>query len=107
MVLALLLSACSSSVNVERHAFSLAEKNRLAINKVRIGQTFAEVEKIMGPPERRAARVRFDGLSVEEWSYVTDYVRKMDGLVLFVGGRVEEVQSTSWDKRVRDEMAKD
>lgn len=106
--LALLLAACASStVNVERHAFALAEKNRTAINQVRVGQTFVEVEKIMGPPERRAARVRFDGLSVEEWSYVTDYVRKMDGLILFVGGRVEEIQSTSWDKRIRDEMARE
>jgi hypothetical protein len=100
-------ASSSDTVNVERHAFELAEKNRAALNKVRLGQTYVEVERIMGPPERRAARLRYDGVSVEEWSYVTDYVRKMDGLILFVGGKVEEIQSTSWDKRIRDQMATD
>ena len=99
-------STADGVVNVERHAFDLAEKNRTRLNKVRLGQTFVEVERVMGPPERRAARLRYDGVSIEEWSYVTDYVRKMDGLILFVGGKVEEIQSTSWDKRVRDELAK-
>lgn len=95
----------AGTVNVERHAFALAEANRARINKVRLGQTFVEVEKIMGPPERRAARLRYDHVSVEEWSYITDYVRKMDALILFVGGKVQEIQSTSWDKRIRDSMA--
>lgn len=94
-------------VNIERHAFNLAEKNRTRLNKVRLGQTFVEVEKVMGPPERRAARLRYDGVSIEEWSYVTDYVRKMDGLILFVGGKVEEIQSASWDKKVRDQLSMD
>ncbi len=95
---------CSTGVDIDRHAFELAEKNRAALNKVRLGQTFVEVARIMGPPERRAARLRYDGVSIEEWSYVTDYVRKMDALILFVGGKVEEIQSTSWDKRVRDTL---
>jgi hypothetical protein len=92
---------CASSdvVNVPRHAFELAEKNRAHVNEVRLGQTFVEVEKIMGPPERRAARRRYDGVSIEEWSYITDYVRKMDALILFVGGKVEEIQSTPWEER--------
>lgn len=112
LVLATLLTVagCSSGprpvadgiVNVERHAFELAEKNRARVNKVRLGLTLVEVERIMGPPERRAARLRFDGVSIEEWSYVTDYVRKMDALFVFVGGKLEEIQSTSWDKRIRD-----
>jgi outer membrane protein assembly factor BamE (lipoprotein component of BamABCDE complex) len=95
---------CSTApcVNVERHAFDLAESNRAKVNRVRLGLTFTEVEKILGPPERRAARLRFDGVSVEEWSYITDYVRKMDALIVFVGGKVAEIQSTSWDKRIRD-----
>jgi hypothetical protein len=101
----LLLVACRSvpcaangeTVNVERHALHLAEANRTRVNKVRLGQTLAEVEKIMGPPERRATRLRYDGLSIEEWSYITDYVRKMDALILFVGGKVEEIQSTPWE----------
>ncbi len=105
LVLAL-LGGCSS-VNVERHAFRLAETNRARINKVRLGQTLVEVERIMGPPERRAARLRYDGVSIEEWSYITDYVRKMDALILFVGGKVAEIQSTSWDKRIRDSLAEE
>ncbi|HYI12827.1 MAG TPA: hypothetical protein VEK57_27505 [Thermoanaerobaculia bacterium] len=91
-------------MNVERHAFALAETNRARVNKIRLGQTLVEVEKIMGLPERRAARLRYDGVSIEEWSYITDYVRKMDALILFVGGKVQEIQSTSWDKRIRDSL---
>ena len=91
LVLFFVLAACSSG-----HA--LAEKNRARINKVRLGQTLVEVERIMGPPERRAARLRYDGVSIEEWSYVTDYMRKMDSLILFVGGKVQEIQSAPWEK---------
>jgi hypothetical protein len=99
-VLLVLLAACGTTgVNIDRHAFDLAERNRARINKVRLGQTFVEVERVMGPPERRAARLRFDGVSIEEWSYITDYVRKMDALILFVGGKVEEIQSTPWKDR--------
>ena len=96
---------CATGVNVERHAFELAEKNRVRLTQVRLGQTLVEVQRVMGPPARRAARLRYDGVSIEEWSYVTDYVRKMDALILFVGGKVEEIQSTSWDKRIRDTIA--
>ena len=95
---------CSTAVDVERHAFALAEKNRAKVNQIRLGQTLVEVQRIMGPPERRAARLRYDGVSVEEWSYITDYVRRMDALVVFVGGKVQEIQSTSWDKRIRDSL---
>ncbi len=92
------------SVNIARHAFTLAETNRTRVNKIRLGQTLIEVERIMGPPERRAARLRYDGVSVEEWSYITDYVRKMDALILFVGGKVQEIQSTPWEEQDRDSM---
>lgn len=107
-LLVLFVVGCSTNpVNIERHAFALAEKNRAQINKVRLGLTLVEVQRVMGPPERRAARLRYDGVSIEEWSYITDYVRKMDALVVFVGGKVEEIQSTSWDKRIRDSLAAD
>ena len=105
VVLCFAVLGCATGVNVERHAFRLAEKNRAKITTVRLGQTLVEVQRIMGPPERRAARLRCDGVSVEEWSYITDYVRKMDALVVFVGGKVQEIQSTSWDKRIRDELS--
>jgi hypothetical protein len=89
---------CATGVNVERQAFRLAEQNRSRVNRIRLGQTLVEVQKIMGPPERRAARLRYDGVSIEEWSYITDYVRKMDALILFVGGKVQEIQSTPWEE---------
>jgi len=92
----------NGSVNIARHAFTLAETNRTRVNKIRLGQTLVEVERIMGPPERRAARLRYDGVSIEEWSYITDYVRKMDALILFVGGKVQEIQSTPWEEQDRD-----
>ena len=101
--LLLILTLGCSSVNVERHAFRLAETNRTRINQVRLGQTLVEVQRIMGPPERRAARLRYDGVSIEEWSYITDYIRKMDGLIVFVGGKVAEIQSAPWEKENRDE----
>jgi len=99
LLVPLALTVCLGCVNVARHAFVLAENNRAHLNKVRLGQTLVEVERVMGPPERRAARLRYDGVSIEEWSYVTDYVRKMDALILFVGGKVAEIQSSSWEER--------
>jgi len=90
-------------VNVARLAYQAAETNRTRVNTIRLGQTLVEVQRIMGPPERRAARLRYDGVSIEEWSYITDYVRKMDALILFVGGKVQEIQSTPWEERIPDE----
>jgi len=101
--LLLSLGCATQGVNIDRHAFALAEKNRAGINKVRLGQTLVEVERLMGPPERRATRLRYDGVSIEEWSYLTDYVRKMDSLILFVGGKVEEIQSAPWEERSEGE----
>ena len=99
IVLALAAFGCATGVDVDRHAFQLAENNRANVNRIRLGQTLVEVQRIMGPPERRAARLRYDGVSIEEWSYVTDYVRKMDSLIVFVGGKVQEIQSTPWEER--------
>ena len=98
-LVALLLAASLGCVNISRHAFELAEKNRAHLQRVRLGQTLVEVERIMGPPERRAARQRYDGVSIEEWSYITDYVRKEDALILFVGGKVAEIQTAPWGEK--------
>ncbi len=85
-------------VCVPLHAFRVAEQNQAHIDKLHIGQTLAEVQRIMGkPPERRNARLRFDGISIEEWSYLTDYVRKQDTTITFVGGEVDEIRATSWE----------
>lgn len=86
-------------VSVPRYAFARAQENQSRVNQLRLGQTLAEVQQLMGrPPERRSTRLRFDGLSIEEWSYITDYVRKMDSTITFVGGKVEEIRSASWEE---------
>jgi hypothetical protein len=90
LLAALLGSGC---IVVPLHQFRVATRNEQHIAQVRIGQTLAEVERIMGPPERRNARVRFDGLSVEEWTYLTDAIRRTDTTITFVGGKVEEVRA--------------
>lgn len=87
-------------VSVSRYAFRTALENQQHIDQLRIGQTLAEVERIMGkPPERRNARVRYDGISIEEWSYLTDYVRKQDTTITFVGGKVDEIRATTWTEK--------
>ena len=98
ITLSAILLVCNACVIVPLHAFRAAERNQAHVGKLRIGQTLAEVERIMGkPPERRNARVRFDGISIEEWSYITDYVRKQDTTITFVGGKVDEIRATSWE----------
>jgi hypothetical protein len=78
----------------------MAEENQQHINRIRIGQTLAEVEHAMGKgPEKRSTRLRFDGLSIEEWSYVSDYLRKADTTITFVGGKVVEIRVVPWEEK--------
>lgn len=96
--LLLLVALPGCTVNVRRYAFNTALENQRHIDKLRIGQTLSEVERIMGKgPERRNAHVRFDGISIEEWSYITDYVRRMDTTITFVGGKVDEIRAAPWE----------
>ena len=82
------------------HAFRLAEANQHHINRIRLGQTLAEVEKTMTHgPERRSTRLRYDGLSIEEWSYLTDYMRHADTMITFVGGKVVEIRVVPWEEK--------
>lgn len=93
----LLLTSC---VVVPWTAARRAGENQRNINRVRLGQTLAEVEKIMGRgPEKRSTRLRFDGLSIEEWTYVTDYIHRADTAITFVGGKVEEIRSVPWEEK--------
>jgi hypothetical protein len=80
-----------------------ALENQKRVNQLRMGQTLAEVERVMGGgPERRHARVRFDGVAIEEWSYSTDPQRKLDTVITFVGGKVEEINTASWERRSKE-----
>jgi hypothetical protein len=92
-----LLAGC---VFVPRVMWRRAEENERHINQIRVGQTVEEVRAIMGKdPERREARARFDGKTVEMWSYVTDYARKLDTTIIFVDGRVQELRATPWEDK--------
>jgi hypothetical protein len=85
----------TSCVVVPLAAARDAASNQRKINRLRLGQTLAEVEKTMGKgPERRSTRLRYDGLSIEEWSYLTDYIHRSDTTITFVGGKVEEIRVT-------------
>lgn len=82
------------------HAFRTATANQQHINRLRLGQTLAEVQAIMqSGPERRSTRLRFDGLSIEEWSYLTDYLRHADTTITFVGGKVNEIRVVPWEEK--------
>lgn len=97
LLLLVLLEGC---VFVPRVMWRRAEENERHINQIRVGQTVAEVRAIMGKdPERREARARFDGKTVEMWSYVTDYARKLDTTIIFVDGRVQELRATPWEDK--------
>jgi hypothetical protein len=96
LLIALLSSSC---VIVPLSAARMAGENQRNVNRIHLGQTLAEVQRVMGKgPERRSTRLRFDGLSIEEWSYVTDYVRRADTTITFVGGKVEEIRVTPWEE---------
>lgn len=98
-VIAIALVA-SSCMIVPLTAARTARQNQRNVNRVRLGQTLTEVERVMGKgPERRSTRRRFDGLSIEEWSYVTDYIRRADTTITFVGGKVEEIRVTPWEEK--------
>lgn len=74
-----------------------AEENRARLNRVAVGQSIADVRATMQKePERREVRLRFDGKTVELWSYVSDYARKLDTTIIFIDGRVQEIRTTSW-----------
>jgi len=74
-----------------------AEENRARLNEVKVGQTIEQVRTIMRKePERREQRLRFDGKTVDLWSWVSDYSRKLDTTVIFVDGVVQEIRTTSW-----------
>jgi hypothetical protein len=90
----------SCTVFVPLPAWRAARTNQEHINLLRLGQTLAEVEKTMGHgPDRRSTRLRFDGLSIEEWTYLTDYMRHADTTITFVGGKVNEIRVVPWEEK--------
>jgi len=97
LLVGLLLSMASACVYVPRVMWSRAESNRQHIDQVVVGQSLADVRQIMGKdPEKREVRARFDGKTVEFWSYVTDYGRRLDSTITFIDGKVQEIRTTPW-----------
>jgi hypothetical protein len=77
-----------------------AEENRARLNQIAVGQSKSEVRAIMQKdPERREARLRFDGKHVEMWTYVSDYTRKLDTTLIFVDDRLEEIRTSAWEEK--------
>ena len=99
-IAALVLGGCATSIDCTTVQ---ASENQSRINQLRMGQTLTQVERVMGKgPVRRHARTRFDGVAIEEWSYSTDPMRKLDTIITFVGGKVEEINTASWERRKKD-----
>lgn len=95
-----LLTFGSRCVYVPSVMWRRAEENRARLERVRVGQTLEEVRAIMvTPPERREERLRFDNKTVELWSWVSDYGRKLDTTIIFVDGIVQEIRTTSWEEK--------
>lgn len=104
-ITALMLGGCATTppATAPDWALDRALENQKRVNQIRMGQTLVEVERVMGAgPERRHARVRFDGVAIEEWSYTTDPLRKLDTVITFVGGKVEEINTASWERRKKE-----
>ena len=94
MLAVLVLSGCVVATTA---TWKQARENQRNIDRVQIGQSTAAVTAIMGHgPERREARLRFDGRTIEEWHYMTDVVRKRDTTITFVDDKVVEIRTTPW-----------
>ena len=94
LICALGLSACVVATTA---TWKQARENQRNVDRIRMGQTTAEVVAVMSHgPERREARLRFDGKAVEEWHYMTDVVRKRDTTITFLDDHVVEIRSTPW-----------
>jgi hypothetical protein len=93
----LILALAAGCVWIPSTMWHRAEENRARLNHVAVGQSLADVRATMQKaPERREVRLRFDGKTVELWSYVSDYARKLDTTIIFVDDRVTEIRTTSW-----------
>lgn len=93
----LFLAGC---VFVPRAMWNRAEENRHHLGAVTIGQSLAEVRAVMQKePDKREIRSRFDGKSVEFWTFITDYGLKLQSTITFIDGRVEEIRATSWEEK--------
>lgn len=78
-----------------------AAHNRVLITKVALGQSFADVQEILGAPQKREA-IRTPRGDQETWGYLIDYDRSLMSAVTFVDGKVVEIHEEPWT-RAHDE----
>lgn len=98
-LLVILVNGCSLSPNYRAdgpckwfHKYpelcEAAAANAAVIGKVEVGQTFAEVRKVMGrDAERRQATE-----SQETWEYITNYDYSRYSIITFVDGKVTSIK---------------
>ena len=70
-------------------------RNRARIAEVALGQSFADVQAILGAPQSREA-VRTSRGDEETWGYLIDYDRSLMSAVIFVDGNVVEIREVPW-----------
>lgn len=70
-------------------------RNRARIAEVALGQSFADVQAILGTPQSREA-VRTSRGDEETWGYLIDYDRSIMSAVIFVDGKVVEIREVPW-----------
>lgn len=81
------------------HAASI--RNRERISEVALGQSFADVQAILGTPQSREA-VRTSRGDEETWGYLIDYDRSIMSAVIFVDGKVVEIREVPWTRGHHD-----
>src|SRR5258708_16062145 len=85
LLLLVFLCVVSGCVYVPTLMWNRAEANRQHLNEVQVGQTLADVRTIMRKdPENREVRARFDGKTVEFWSYVSASDRRLASPITFL-----------------------
>jgi|SRR6266849_2617486 len=93
IITSLLFSGCVSN----RQAIHEATKNATWISGVKLGQSQAEVGKIMHKgPESTSVKTLPDGTLEESWNYLTDYANDKNTTIVFRNGAAIEISQTKW-----------
>ena len=67
--------------------------NAPRVTQIQLGQSIADVRRIMGrPPEHRSLNIEA-GIEVEVWQYLTDYSNSVQSAITFRGGQVHSLST--------------
>jgi hypothetical protein len=96
-VLLLVVATLALSCVTNREALRVSGMNAVNITGVHLGQTAAEVKRVMRhEPESREVKTLPDGTSEERWNYLTDYNNDTNTTLVFRGGVLVEVGHEKW-----------